>query len=79
MLVASNAGIAKDPAWLLNIQTNPEVSVNVQGKIRQMKSHVASAEEKARFWPQLTTTLPQMANDGRSQPAQLQSRCVGSA
>jgi len=68
VLVASNAGTAKDPAWLLNLQTNPEVSVNVQGKIRQMKGHVASTEEKARFWPQLTTLFPkwQMMED-RSQ------------
>ena len=68
VLVASNAGTPTDPAWLLNIQANPEVSVDVRGKIRQMRGHVASAEEKARFWPQLTTLFPkwQMMED-RSQ------------
>ena len=68
MLVASNAGTPTDPAWLLNIQANPEVSVDVRGKIRQMRGHVASPEEKARFWSQLTTLFPkwQMMED-RSQ------------
>ena len=68
LLVASNAGTASDPAWLLNILANPLVTVDVQGETRRMVAHVASEEEKARFWPQLTAMFPkwQMMED-RSQ------------
>jgi deazaflavin-dependent oxidoreductase (nitroreductase family) len=55
VLVASNAGTAKDPAWLLNIQAQPNVSVDMHGRTRKMEAHVASAEEKAEVWPRLTT------------------------
>ena len=65
VLVASNAGTAGDPAWLLNIKADPNVSVDVQGKIRQMKGHIGSAEEKAKLWPKLTALFPkwQMMED----------------
>jgi deazaflavin-dependent oxidoreductase (nitroreductase family) len=57
--VASNAGTATDPSWLLNLCAQPLVTVNVQGQVRHMKSHVASPEEKAVLWPQLTHLFPQ--------------------
>ena len=65
VLVASNAGTATDPAWLFNILANPIVSADVRGEIRAMKAHVASANEKAMFWPQLTALFPkwQMMED----------------
>jgi deazaflavin-dependent oxidoreductase (nitroreductase family) len=68
VLVASNAGTTTDPAWLLNLQAQPNVSIDVRGHIRKMTAHVASAEEKAGLWPQLTTMFPkwQMMED-RSQ------------
>lgn len=58
VLVASNAGTENDPAWLLNIQANPEVSVEFGGQISTMIARVASAEEKADYWPQLTQLFP---------------------
>lgn len=65
VLVASNAGTTGDPAWLLNIQANPTVSVDIKGQTRQMHAHVASAEEKADLWPKLTALFPkwQMMED----------------
>ena len=68
VVVASNAGTPTDPAWLLNIQANPNVSISVLGQITQMKAHVASSEEKAELWPKLTALFPkwQMMED-RSQ------------
>ncbi|CAG0937533.1 Deazaflavin-dependent nitroreductase [Thermoflexales bacterium] len=59
ILVASNAGTAQDPSWLLNLCAQPIVTVNVRGQTRQMKGHVASPEEKAVLWPQLTQLFPQ--------------------
>lgn len=65
VIVASNAGTATDPNWLLNLCAHPIVTINVRGHIRQMKGHVASPEEKAMLWPQLTRLFPkwQMMED----------------
>ncbi len=65
VVVASNAGTAGDPAWLLNIQADPMVSIDSQGKTTKMRAHVASGEEKAKLWPKLTTLFPkwQMMED----------------
>ena len=52
VLVASRGGTDKSPAWLLNLQNNPEVEVAVQGGTkRRMRARVATAEERARLWP----------------------------
>jgi deazaflavin-dependent oxidoreductase (nitroreductase family) len=65
VLVASNAGTEKDPAWLLNLKANPEVSVDVDGKNSRMRAHIATAEEKDELWPHLTEMFPtwQMMED----------------
>jgi len=58
VLVASNAGTARDPAWLLNLRANPHVQVEVRGHKQQMLAHVASPEEKALLWPLLLELFP---------------------
>ena len=58
MLVASNAGTASDPAWLLNIRANPRVSIKIGEKTRSMVAHEALSAEKATFWPRLTRLFP---------------------
>lgn len=65
ILVASNAGTERDPAWFLNLQANPQVIVNVNGSERQMSGRAASAEEKSELWPRLTALFPkwQMMED----------------
>lgn len=54
ILVASNAGTESDPAWLLNIRVNPEVTIQMNGGERKMTARVASAVEKEVLWPKLT-------------------------
>ena len=68
ILVASNAGTENDPSWLLNLQANPDVLVDIQGEEISMQGRVASAEEKSALWPRLTALFPkwQMMED-RSQ------------
>ena len=65
LLVASNAGTERDPAWLLNLEARPEVSVNINGVENGMSGHVATAEEKSELWPKLTKMFPkwQMMED----------------
>jgi deazaflavin-dependent oxidoreductase (nitroreductase family) len=52
VVVASRGGDDKPPAWLLNIQHDPDVRVVLGGaEARRMRARVATAEERARLWP----------------------------
>lgn len=55
VVVASRGGDDNAPAWLLNLQENPDVEVVVNGGPKQpMTAHVATPEERARLWPRVT-------------------------
>ena len=51
VVVASNAGQDHHPAWLYNIQSNPEVRVEVGSRRMYAKARVATPDERATFWP----------------------------
>jgi deazaflavin-dependent oxidoreductase (nitroreductase family) len=54
VLVASYGGDDRHPAWFLNLRDNPDVELEMRGKKRPMRARVASAEEKAALWPDVT-------------------------
>lgn len=55
VVVASRGGDDQHPAWFLNLRENPEVEVAMGGEPRRpMRARVATAEERARLWPQVT-------------------------
>lgn len=55
VIVASKGGEDEHPAWFLNLRDNPAVEVSVKGKpALPMRARIASAEERARLWPQVT-------------------------
>jgi deazaflavin-dependent oxidoreductase (nitroreductase family) len=56
VVVASRGGDDTHPAWFLNLRDNPAVEVSIKGKPKQpMHAHVATPEERARMWPQVTS------------------------
>src|SRR4051812_45514731 len=56
VVVASRGGDDTHPAWFLNLRDNPDVEVVYKGKPKQaMKARVATPEERARMWPQVTS------------------------
>jgi len=56
VVVASRGGDDQHPAWYLNLRDHPEVEVSLQGKVKQpMRARIATPEERARLWPQVTT------------------------
>lgn len=55
VLVASYVGDSRNPTWFLNLRDNPDVEVVLGGRRRRMTARVASAEEKAVLWPQVTS------------------------
>lgn len=57
-IVASAGGAPKHPAWFLNLEANPEASVEVGGRKVNVRAEVASPEEKPRLWAKLTEMYP---------------------
>src|SRR4051794_779326 len=56
VVVASRGGDDVHPAWFLNLRDNPQVEVRIIGKdARRMHARVATAEERERMWPLITT------------------------
>ena len=53
VLVASYGGSPKDPDWFLNLRDNPDVEVMTRGFNGRRHARVATAEEKARIWPEI--------------------------
>lgn len=56
VLVASYGGSDRHPAWFLNLQANPDVDVVTREHSGPMRARIASPEEKAQLWPQVTAT-----------------------
>ena len=51
VVVASNGGSNKPPAWLLNVQKNPDVGVQIGRERTRMRARIAEAKERERLWP----------------------------
>jgi deazaflavin-dependent oxidoreductase (nitroreductase family) len=51
--VASQAGLTRHPVWYLNLEANPEVTVEIGSEKREMTARRATDEEKAALWPRL--------------------------
>lgn len=55
VIVASRGGDDHHPAWFLNLRDNPAVEVRVGGGPRRsMRARIASADERASLWPEVT-------------------------
>jgi deazaflavin-dependent oxidoreductase (nitroreductase family) len=54
VIVGSRGGSDATPAWWLNLQANPETTVQVGHERRRVRARETSAAEKARLWPELT-------------------------
>ena len=62
VVVASRGGDDQPPAWLLNLLANPEVEVALQGRAATpMRARMATAQERARLWPQVTAAYQNYA------------------
>lgn len=54
VLVASNGGAQRHPDWYLNLQANPDVTVQRGATVTKMRAHTASADERAELWRKVT-------------------------
>jgi deazaflavin-dependent oxidoreductase (nitroreductase family) len=58
VVVASNAGAAKHPAWLHNLIANPHVVVEALGEEYPAQASVLAGEERERLWERITADHP---------------------
>jgi deazaflavin-dependent oxidoreductase (nitroreductase family) len=58
VVVASKGGAPEHPAWYLNIEADPEVTVQVQGDRFKASARTASPDEKPELWRIMTSAWP---------------------
>src|ERR1700730_3233182 len=51
ILVASKGGYPKHPAWFHNLLANPDTTVQVGSRRRNVHARVADPRERERLWP----------------------------
>lgn len=56
IVVASNGGGDRPPAWLLNLQADPRVTLRVGRRVFPATARVATDEEQAYLWPLVNRT-----------------------
>lgn len=50
VVIGSNAGNVRAPAWALNLKANPDAEVEIRGKRQSVRARVAEGEERAALW-----------------------------
>jgi deazaflavin-dependent oxidoreductase (nitroreductase family) len=50
IVIGSNAGHERTPAWSYNLRANPDAEVEIRGKRRPVRARVAAGEERAELW-----------------------------
>jgi F420H(2)-dependent quinone reductase len=58
VVVASNAGHHRDPAWLRNLEHRPETWVRVGRRLLLVRARVATPAEEATVWSKLVAAWP---------------------
>jgi deazaflavin-dependent oxidoreductase (nitroreductase family) len=61
VIVASNAGQSRHPAWFHNLRAEPHARVRVGREVYDVRAEVADAAERGRLWPLLTAYNPPYA------------------
>jgi deazaflavin-dependent oxidoreductase (nitroreductase family) len=56
VIVASKGGDPRHPAWFHNLMANPDTSIQVGTKRREVHARVATPDERARLWPKAVDT-----------------------
>lgn len=58
LVVASKGGADEPPSWYLNIETQPEVTVQVKDDRFAARARTATPDEKPDMWRTMTATWP---------------------
>ena len=53
VVTASNGGKDANPGWYFNVQSNPEVTIEVKGQRKKAVAEVATPEKRKELWARL--------------------------
>ncbi|MDR2857241.1 MAG: nitroreductase family deazaflavin-dependent oxidoreductase [Novosphingobium sp.] len=59
VIIASLGGAPKHPAWYLNLEENPRVTLQVQDKVFAATARTALSPERERLWAKAVAAWPQ--------------------
>lgn len=62
LLVASQGGAHKNPAWYYNLVHNGDIEVTHRGRRMKLRARLAGDDEKAELWPICDEYYPQFAD-----------------
>jgi deazaflavin-dependent oxidoreductase (nitroreductase family) len=54
VIIASNGGSARHPAWLLNLRSQPDASIQIGRETYQVTAVETTGEERERLWRRMT-------------------------
>jgi F420H(2)-dependent quinone reductase len=58
VVVASNGGEDRPPAWWLNLREQPQATITIGTRSHAVTARTATGEEHERLWPMITTAYP---------------------
>ena len=58
LIVASKGGAPEPPEWYLNLEADPDVTVQIRGDVFKAKARTATPAEKPAMWRQMTEAWP---------------------
>jgi deazaflavin-dependent oxidoreductase (nitroreductase family) len=58
LIVASKGGAPEAPDWYLNLQADPEISVQIKGELFPARARTATDAEKPDMWKHMTEVWP---------------------
>ena len=58
VVAGMNLGVARHPAWALNLQANPEATIEVGGETIAVNARRATGEEAAKLWQRWVELQP---------------------
>ncbi len=58
VLIASNGGTAAHPSWWLNLQVQPETTVQVGAQTLRVRATLASPDQRTRLWEMAVAIYP---------------------
>jgi deazaflavin-dependent oxidoreductase (nitroreductase family) len=62
VIIASNAGLPRHPAWFLNLESEPLATIQVKRQQMQVKAETANPEKRRELWARLIEVAPGYAN-----------------
>ncbi len=58
VVIGSNAGGDREPAWVGNLRAQPEATLRVGRRVLPVRAHVAAGEERDRLWGLAAAAYP---------------------